>query len=118
MTHGMNMNKPTFYNCFLELLVTLASVLLFQADGLDQFGIENAPRVTVTGEFQMKSGSKTEGVVSITATVVEGFHIYSVTQKKGGPLPTVISLVDLESGIKLGGFTPDQPAEIHQYEAA
>ncbi len=112
------MNKPTFYNCFLELLVTLASVLLFQADGLAQFGIENAPRVTATGEFQMKSGSKTEGVVSITATVVEGFHIYSVTQKKGGPLPTVISLVDLESGIKLGGFTPDQPAEIHQYEAA
>ena len=112
------MNKPTFYNCFLELLVTLASVLLFQADGLAQFGIENAPRVTATGEFQMKSGSKTEGVVSITATVVEGFHIYSVTQKKGGPLPTVISLVDLESGIKFGDFTPDQPAEIHQYEAA
>ena len=112
------MNKPTFYNYFLGLLVSLASVLLFQADGLAQFGTENVPKVTATGEFQMKAGSKTEGVVSITATVVEGFHIYSVTQKKGGPLPTVISLVDHESGIKLGGFTPDQPAEIHQYEAA
>lgn len=118
VTHGMNMNKPTFYNCFLWLLVSLNAVSLFQADGLAQFGAGDAPKVTAKAEFQMKAGSKTEGVVSITATVVEGFHIYSVTQKKGGPLPTIISVVDPAGGVKLGDFTPAQPAEIHQYEAA
>ncbi len=82
------------------------------------FGANNAPKVEVSAEFQLKADSKTDGVLTVTATVIDGFHIYSVTQKKGGPLPTRISLIQPEEGVTLGAFTPDKPATIHHYKEA
>ena len=80
------------------------------------FGAGTAPKVETSASWKIKAGSKTEGVVTVRATVEEGFHIYSVSQKKGGPLPTKITVVTPESGVTLGQFTPDQEAEIHHYE--
>ncbi|MBA61257.1 MAG: hypothetical protein CMJ76_02725 [Planctomycetaceae bacterium] len=117
----MNMNKQIFQCRFLWLFVALSSILLVQDDSRAQFGEfggGNAPKVTASAEFQLKSGSKTEGIVTVTATVLDGFHIYSVTQKKGGPLPTRISVVAPEEGVMFGAFTPDKPAKIHRYEEA
>ena len=32
------------------------------------------------------------GIVRITVTISEGFHIYSLTQQRGGPLPTTLKV--------------------------
>ena len=49
----------------------------------------------------------------VTADVAPGWHIYSITQKRGGPVPTKIA-VEPAAGIKLAGdFTPNAKPEIH-----
>ena len=112
------MNKQIFQNQVLWFFISLFAIALVQTDGQAQFGDGDSPKVTAEAEFQLKEGSKTEGVVSVTVTVVEGFHIYSVTQKEGGPLPTRISVTDPQVQLKFGAFTPDKPAKIHYYEVA
>ncbi len=49
----------------------------------------------------------------VTADVAPGWHIYSVTQKRGGPVPSKIT-VEAASGVKLtGDFQPTAKPEIH-----
>ncbi|MEC7566283.1 MAG: cytochrome c biogenesis protein CcdA, partial [Planctomycetota bacterium] len=72
--------------------------------------------VTGTAHFKLVKGSQTEGQLTVQVKVVEGFHIYSVTQKPGGPLPSVIRLGESKTAVTLGTPVPDQVAEIHAYE--
>ncbi len=49
----------------------------------------------------------------VTADVTPGWHIYSITQKRGGPVPTKIT-VEPVTGAKLAGdFAPNAKPEIH-----
>jgi thiol:disulfide interchange protein len=49
-------------------------------------------------------------ILAVTATLEEGWHLYSVTQQPGGPRPTRISL-DPDAARRLAGpFVPDLPA--------
>jgi thiol:disulfide interchange protein len=53
-------------------------------------------------------------LLAVTAEIQPGWHIYSITQPKGGPLRTQIT-VDEASGVKLlGDFIADPPAESHK----
>lgn len=121
MARGLNMSKQFFQSIFLWLAFSLATVGVLSSDLQAQFGdfgSGNAPKVEAKAEFHLNNGSKTQGLVTVTVEVVEKFHIYSVTQKKGGPLPTRITIVTPDQGVELGQLIPDKPPEIHHYEDA
>ena len=48
-------------------------------------------------------------VLAVTATLDEGWHLYSVTQKPGGPKPTRIALAADSVRKTAGPFAPDAP---------
>ena len=45
----------------------------------------------MSGEFTAPAGGK-PGQLAVTATMLPGWHIYSITQKEGGPITTKIKL--------------------------
>lgn len=52
-------------------------------------------------------------VLAVTITLDPGWHCYSITQPRGGPQATKISLSKAE-GVRLAGkFTPDAPPKKH-----
>ena len=121
MACRLNMSKQFFQNSFLWLALSLTSVCGLASDLQAQFGDfgnSDAPKVEAKAEFHLDNGSKKKGLVTVTVEVVDKFHIYSVTQKKGGPLPTRITIVTPDQGVELGEFTPDKPPEIHHYDDA
>ena len=67
-----------------------------------QLGFGEAPEkeITVTGRLRAFEGTTT-GVVEIEATVIPGWHTYSMTTADGGPLKTEISLAT--AGVTLSG---------------
>ncbi|MFO0014770.1 MAG: protein-disulfide reductase DsbD family protein [Planctomycetota bacterium] len=61
-------------------------------------------------EFEVERGTG-KGKVRVTATLSDGYHIFSTTQPPGGPTPTVIKI--LTAGVKTTGpFVPDAPPHI------
>ena len=110
------MRKRTLTDVLLGLSIFLLVLTFLAGPAHAQFGSGTESKVIASAKFQLKSGSKTEGVIQVTATVVSKYHIYSVTQKKGGPLPTRISVVKPEEGVILGAWTPDKKPEIHHYD--
>ncbi|TWU35793.1 Thiol:disulfide interchange protein DsbD precursor [Novipirellula aureliae] len=55
--------------------------------------------------------SNGQGKLQVEAKVPEGWHIYSVTQPEGGPLPTRLTIQSPESARLVGDFSPDKPAK-------
>lgn len=56
---------------------------------------------------------KSPAQLVVTADIAPGWHIYSITQKRGGPVPTKIT-VEPATGVKLAGdFKPNTKPEIH-----
>jgi suppressor for copper-sensitivity B len=55
------------------------------------FGGETEEQVVMTADFQVDPRTRIADV-SLRATVTSGWHIYSLTQKKGGPIPSAIAL--------------------------
>ncbi|TWT78999.1 Thiol:disulfide interchange protein DsbD precursor [Planctomycetes bacterium CA13] len=53
--------------------------------------------------------SDTKGRLDVEVKVARGWHIYSVTQPSGGPLPTEISIESPKSVKLAGAFTPAEP---------
>ncbi|MCC7084002.1 MAG: thioredoxin family protein [Pirellulales bacterium] len=55
-------------------------------------------------------------MLSVTADIAVGWHTYSITQAKGGPVPSRITLVKTE-GIKLlGEFKASEAPTVHVYQ--
>jgi suppressor for copper-sensitivity B len=52
-------------------------------------------------------------MLAVTVTLEEGWHLYSLTQKPGGPLPTRIAIADDSARKTAGGFQPDRPPRSH-----
>ncbi len=55
-------------------------------------------------------------VLAVTATLEEGWHLYSITQKPGGPRPTKIEIAKDSPRQLAGGFQPDAPPHSHAVE--
>jgi suppressor for copper-sensitivity B len=70
----------------------------------------NEAVVAVTAKFT-SSTSQRAGEVTITARIEPTWHIYSITQLPGGPLPTEIKLRSSEGYRLLGEFRADPPPE-------
>jgi len=66
--------------------------------------------VSVTAEFTASTAERT-GHLSITARIEPTWHIYSITQPPGGPLPTEIKLRSSEAFRLLGEFHASLPPE-------
>jgi thiol:disulfide interchange protein DsbD len=66
--------------------------------------------VSVTAEFTASTATG-PGELSITASIKPTWHIYSITQPPGGPLPTEIKLHASEAFRLLGSFRASPPPE-------
>ncbi|HVX63187.1 MAG TPA: protein-disulfide reductase DsbD domain-containing protein, partial [Pirellulales bacterium] len=75
-----------------------------KSDGL---GGEEENPVSVTALFTSAKDGRT-GEIYVTAEMAEGWHIYSITQKRGGPIRTKIKLED--GPFKLTGDFKASPA--------
>lgn len=71
---------------------------------------QDSPKVTIKGEFTLATADEPAGLF-LTATVAPGWHIYSITQAKGGPLATQIKLDPSKEYRLLGEFRPITPPE-------
>lgn len=74
--------------------------------GLDPVG--QAEPYALSATYTNNGGN---GTLSVTATLGGQWHIYSITQGKGGPLPTKIN-VTAPKGVEVAGaFKPDRPPQ-------
>lgn len=73
--------------------------------------------IKLSAKFQIHEGDRT-GILSLRAELEKGWHVYSVTQKKGGPMRTVLALdKEIAAVVELlGPFQPKQPPQLHQEE--
>lgn len=102
------------------ILLTLPSVVWSQDGGLDIAGFgrpggASGKRVTVSAEVVAGTDQR-PAELQLTAQVLAGWHIYSITQKPGGPKPTRINLVASDQYRLLGKFKAIPPAIAHHYD--
>jgi len=71
--------------------------------------------VTISAAVEPGTAGKPD-VLAVTATLEEGWHLYSVTQKPGGPTPTRIALAADSARSLAGAFVPDAPPSSHEAE--
>jgi thiol:disulfide interchange protein len=71
--------------------------------------------VTITAAVEPGTADKPD-VLAVTATLEEGWHLYSVTQKSGGPRPTRIVLAADSARSLAGAFVPDAAPTSHEAE--
>lgn len=65
----------------------------------------------------VKMTSAKEGVVTLTADIDKGWHVYGLTLPDGGPKPTTIAF-DKSTGIALKGAIKPAPAPKEHHDAA
>ncbi len=101
---------------FLVGLLIMVTPFWAQADDV-QGGLEGLfarqPEeavVSVTAEFTASTAQRA-GQLTITARIKPRWHIYSITQPPGGPLPTEIKLCCSEGFRLLGDFRASPPPE-------
>jgi len=63
----------------------------------------------VKWSYASKKISQTEAVVMLKATIDEGWHIYSVNQRKGGPVKTSFKFKSSKDYVRLGKVTEPEP---------
>lgn len=76
--------------------------------------------VTLTAGYKIVRGTR-EGTIWVKAAdITPGWHIYSITQKAGGPQKSEIKVADLSKtdaqsagSFEVGSFEPDVPPRIH-----
>jgi thiol:disulfide interchange protein len=67
-----------------------------------------------SSQFQIAKGSR-EGRLSFTVKLPPEWHVYSLTQKPGGPLKSKIKVTPPEGVEVTGPFQPNRDPEVHQY---
>ncbi len=100
----------------LVVLLTTSSVASGQNTSLDLTGFAaSGERVAITAEVVAGEGDR-PAELQITAQVLPGWHMYSITQKSGGPKPTRINLTASDQYRVLGPFQANPPAVAHHYD--
>jgi thiol:disulfide interchange protein DsbD len=80
------------------------------ADQFGRFGATSQPIVTVTGQFTAPSPNR-PAQLFVTAKIEPGWHIYSTTQPRGGPVATTIRLQPSPQYQLAGEFQVTPPPE-------
>lgn len=84
--------------------------------GLGGFGdVGNEAEVTYTARWEAQNGGP-GGQLIVTAKIIPGWHVYSVSQKKGGPQGTKFRLLSEPPLTVTGEFRPDKAPVAHRYE--
>ena len=114
----MNIKGNSLQRFAMMLIALLVSVAVATDVALAQFGTPDTdkPIVTGTASFKMLADSKTEGQLTVQLKITDGFHVYSVTQKPGGPIPSKIKLGKNSINVQLGAVSPTEPPELHDYD--
>lgn len=76
-------------------------------------GFDVAEPVTLTARLEADNGGPT-GRLIIAAQIEPDWHLYSVTQKPGGPLPSKIAVTATPPLTITGSFQPDKPPKIRR----
>ena len=89
---------------------------LFVRDSLGDLGSEtlnNDDPVSFSGNFKIKTDTRL-GVLNLQAEIADTWHVYSVTQKKGGiaPIRSTIKVAESEQFEVIGPFEPDSPPHV------
>jgi thiol:disulfide interchange protein len=71
--------------------------------------------VEVSAEIEPGAAGSPD-MLAVTVTLEEGWHLYSVTQKPGGPKPTRIALAADSPRSAVGPFRPDAPAAVRHLD--
>jgi DsbC/DsbD-like thiol-disulfide interchange protein len=90
---------------------TLLLFALILSSAVTAFGQIDNP---VTWSYAAKKVSKTEAVVYLKATIQDGWHIYSLNQKAGGPIKTTVSFDPSKDYSKVGLTTEPKPTVKHE----
>ena len=112
-----NFNAAAASRSILQLLLvllvgqTVDAQDLFLQEPFGDLGSEVADDdnpVTLTGDFKIKSDTRL-GLLNLRANIADHWHIYSLTQKKGGiaPLRSTIKVAESEQYEVIGAFSPD-----------
>ena len=108
---------PVLCRSWIALLAAVAAPgLCFAVD--DPLAAINAALgspVRIDAAIEPGAGGKPD-VLAVTATLEEGWHLYSLTQKPGGPRPTKIAIAADSPRQVAGGFQPDVPPQSHAVE--
>ena len=83
------------------------------APGLSQFN-SSPPQANLQVEAHVRMAPSGKlGMLEITLTMDQGWHVYSLTQPSGGPMKSSIKLDPSEQYRLLGSFSPDRPPYMH-----
>jgi suppressor for copper-sensitivity B len=86
-----------------------------QFDPLADLAAELGEPVEVSAVIEPGTGGGPD-VLAVTATLEEGWHLYSLTQPRGGPLPTTITIADDSPRRVTGPFEPDSPPTVRRVD--
>jgi thiol:disulfide interchange protein DsbD len=93
----------------LRLHAKLLAVVFLTVAALSTFA--DAQKVTVTSDFKLKPDSQ-QGMIYVRAQVPAENHIYSLTQKPGGPTKSKIQVAATDQFKLIGDFKPQKAPHI------
>ena len=104
------------FACFLLTSQARAQDLFLQKQlGGDSLAAPSGDQVEFSGSFEIKTGTN-QGSLSLTGEVASGWHIFSITQKSGGPIPSTISVVESEQYKVAGDFKSASKPHVTQVD--
>lgn len=103
---GLLVRRPR--TCCVAGMV-LATVLCWSLGGTVHAD-DNPSPLSASATFKMVEDG--QGVLTVTMDIHRIWHIYSITQPEGGPLPTKITVV-APSGVKVGPFIAQTKPEVY-----
>jgi thiol:disulfide interchange protein len=74
-------------------------------------GLSSGEPAKFSSSFKVVEGTR-KGTLSVSVVLEPQWHVYSITQPDGGPMPTRIKVVESASFKLLGPFQPDQPPHV------
>jgi thiol:disulfide interchange protein len=107
---------------FLVVAFHLNALAAWQSAEARQFDdpfqkASSGENVTLTADFKLKPDSRV-GYLNVHAKIQPGYHVYSITQPKGGPIRSQISVTESDQFSFLGDFVPDQSPTVDDSRAA
>ncbi len=84
-------------------------------DPLAGLGGDEASEIEITAVIEPGTAGKAD-MLAVTAALEEGWHLYAITQKPGGPLATKIAVAADSPRQSTGPFVPDPPPHVRKVD--